>query len=118
MNAGDRPEQDSKVAKHSNTKSVERLVKRSIKVSNSDHHSSATWATTSVNYESVAEIAECTNTSKSCDEQNTSIQKNEYDQDCNLQNSDLDGTGVQEISTQEHIESLDIDQVSNVCDQV
>ena len=72
MNAWDSPEhacavneeQVRKVAKHSKTKSVERMVKRSIKVSNSETQSLANWASTSDNYEAVgeitAEIAECT----------------------------------------------------------
>ena len=130
MKAGDSPghhcdenqEQVRKVAKHSNTKSVETLVKRSITVSNSESHSLANWASTSDNHEAVAEItseiAECTNTTKSCNEQNTSMQKNEPDQDCDLQNTELDGTTVQDISTQEHFESLDISQVSDFWDQV
>ena len=137
MKAGDSPEHGcvvnhEQVAKHSSTKSVERLVKRSIKVSDSQSHSLASWASKSYNYEAVAEIpaeiAECTNTTKSCNAQNTLMQnlkesahkelKNEHDQDCNLQNTELDGTAVQEISTREHFESLDISQVSDFWDQV
>jgi hypothetical protein len=130
MKAGDSPELDCyvnqdqlrKVVLHSNTKSNERLVKRSIKVSNSESHSLANWGSTSDNYEAVAdiaaEIAECTNTTKSGIEQNTSMQKNEHDQDCNLENTELDGTAVQEISTRDHFESLDISQVSDFWDQV
>jgi ATP phosphoribosyltransferase len=115
-------ELDRKVANHSNTKSAERLVKRSIKVLNSRSHSLVNWASTSDNFETVAEItaeiAECTNTAKSCNEQNTLMQKNDHDQDCDLQNTELDGTAVQEISIREHFESLDISQVSDFWDQV
>ena len=130
MKAGDSPEharvineeQVRKVAKHSNTKSVERLVKRSLKVSNSESHSLANWASTSGNYEAVgeitAEIAECANITKSCNEETTLLQQNEHDQDCYLQNTELDGTAVQDISTREHFESLDISQVSDFWDQV
>ena len=124
MKAGDSPEHDCvvnqdqlrKVVFHSNTKSNERLVKRSIKVSNSESHSLAKWGSTSDNHEAVAdiaaEIAECTNTAKSCNEQNTLMQKNDHDQDCDLQNTELDGTAVQEISIREHFESLDISKSS------
>ena len=130
MNAGDSPDHDcvvnqeqvTKVANHSNPKSVEMLVTRNIKVSNSDCQSLGNWGSTSDNYEVVAEIAaeiaECSITTKSCNEQNTSMQKNEPDQDCDLQNTELDGTTVQDISTQEHFESLDISQVSDFWDQV
>ena len=126
MKAGDNSEYDcavndeqvKKVAKHSNTKTVERLLKRSIKVSISESHSLANWNSTSDNCEAVAEITDCSNTTKSCNEQNTSMQKNEPDQDCDLQNTELDGTTVQDISTQEHFESLDISQVSDFWDQV
>ena len=130
MNAGYSPghhcdvnyEQVRKVVKHLNTKSAERLVKISIKVSNSESHSLAKWGSTSDNHEAVAdiaaEIAECTNTAKSCNEQNTLMQKNDHDQDCDLQNTELDGTAVQEISIREHFESLDISQVSDFWDQV
>ena len=115
-------ELDRKVANHSNTKSAERLVKRSIKVSNSESHSLANWASTSGNYEAVgeitAEIAECAKITKSCNEETTLLQQNEHDQDCYLQNTELDGTVVQDISTREHFESLDISQVSDFWDQV
>ena len=119
-------EQVRKVAKLFNTKSDETLVKRSIKVLNSERHSLANWASTSDNHEAVAEItseiAECTNTTKSCIEQNTFYLKGtthkKHDDDCNLQKTELDDTAVQEISTQEHFESLDISQVSDFWDQV
>ena len=134
MKAGDNSEYDctvndeqvKKVAKHSNTKTVERLLKRSIKVSISESHSLANWNSTSDNHEAVAEItseiAECTNTTKSCNEQNTFYLKGtthkKHDDDCNLQKTELDGTAVQEISTQEQFESLDISHVSDFWDQV
>ena len=84
----------------------------------SESHSLANWNSTSDNCEAVAEITDCSNTTKSCNEQNTLMQKNEHDQDCNLQNTELDCTAVQEISTQEDVESLDISQVSVFWDQV
>ena len=134
MRAGDSPEydsfvnqeQDRKVAKHSNTKSAERLYKTSKQVSDSQSNSLASWASTSDNYEAVAEItaeiAESTNTTKSCNEQNTFHLKGtthkEHDQDCILQNTELDGTAVQEISTREHFEPLDISHVTDFWDQV
>ena len=131
MKAGDSTEYDRvvnqeqarKVAKHSTkTKSVGSLFQRTIKVSNSESHSLANWASTSDNYKVVAEkaagIGECTNTTKSCNNQNTLIQKNEQYQDCNLQNTELDGTAVQAISIREHFELLDISQVSDFWDQV
>ena len=115
-------EQLRKSMTHANKKSVERLERRSVKVSKCESKSSTSLVVKEVSAERSA--GQAVRTSQSCNQENTAVHQlaeefkseGEYSKACKLQDSE--DTAVEELAIREHFENLDTCHVSDFWDQV
>ena len=118
----------SLVVKHSNVKTSCQLERQSVKVSNVESQSLASWNAISDNQAAVEEVKPETN-AKSCNEQKYFQQnvqeasydevKSEYHENFVLsKEAAIDNMNIQELAREEHFDSIDVSHVSDFWDQV